>query len=215
MAQINEIVSSYITVTKVAGSEENKKFDISGIDFDRLRKEFERTKNKNLLLKDLQQLVEERLERMLRGNPLRIDYYERYQKIVDEYNQDNRKDEIAIIFENLMKLVNDLDEEQKRYVREGFENDEELTIFDLLVKESLTKEEVKKIKALAQTMLNQIKSRIHELDHWRDKEETRSIISVLIRDLLWENLPESYDDPSIAAYRQQIYEYVYQTYPAA
>ena len=215
MAQINEIVSEYVTVTKNTGEEDNKKFDISKIDFDRLRREFEKAKNKNLLLKDLQQLVEERLARMLRENPLRIDYYQRYQEIVDEYNRDNKKDEIAIIFENLMKLVNDLDDEQKRYVREGFDSDEELTMFDLLVKDSLSKEEVKKVKKLAQTMLSKIKTRIHELDHWRDKEETQSIISVLIRDLLWADLPDSYDDNAIATYRQQIYEYVYNTYPAA
>ena len=215
MAQINEIVSEYVTVTKNTGEEENKKFDISKIDFERLRREFEKAKNKNLLLKDLQQLVEERLAKMLRENPLRIDYYQRYQEIVDEYNRDNKKDEIAIIFENLMKLVNDLDDEQKRYVREGFDSDEELTMFDLLVKDSLSKEEVKKVKKLAQTMLSKIKARIHELDHWRDKEETQSIISVLIRDLLWADLPESYDDNTIATYRQQIYEYVYNTYPAA
>ncbi len=215
MAQINSIVSEYVTVAKITGNEENKKFDISNIDFDRLRTEFERTKNKNLLLKDLQQLVEERMKRMLHNNPLRINYYERYQKIVDEYNHDNKKDEIAIVFENLMKLVNELDEEQKRYIREGFESDEELTIFDLLVKESLSKEEVKKMKALAQTLLITIKTRIRELDRWREKEETCSMISVLIRDLLWENLPESYDDTAIASYRQQIYEYIYQTYPAA
>ena len=215
MAQINEIVSEYITVIKTEGEEDNKKFDISNIDFDRLRKEFEKAQNKNLLLKDLQQLVEERLAKMLRQNPLRIDYYQRYQEIVDEYNRDNKKDEIAIIFENLMKLVSELDEEQKRYVREGFESDEELTMFDLLVKDSLSKEEVKKVKKLAQTMLSKIKARIHELDHWRDKEETQSIISVLIRDLLWSDLPDSYDDSAIATYRQQIYEYVYNTYPAA
>ncbi|MBQ8606529.1 MAG: type I restriction endonuclease subunit R [Clostridia bacterium] len=215
MAHINEIVSEYVTVTKNTGEEDNKKFDISKIDFDRLRREFEKAKNKNLLLKDLQQLVEERLAKMLRENPLRIDYYQRYQEIVDEYNRDNKKDEIAIIFENLMKLVNDLDDEQKRYVREGFDSDEELTMFDLLVKDSLSKEEVKKVKKLAQTMLSKIKTRIHELDHWRDKEETQSIISVLIRDLLWSDLPDSYDDNAIATYRQQIYEYVYNTYPAA
>ena len=215
MAQINEIVSEYVTVIKTEGQEDNKKFDISNIDFDRLRKEFEKAQNKNLLLKDLQQLVEERLAKMLRQNPLRIDYYQRYQEIVDEYNRDNKKDEIAIIFENLMKLVSELDEEQKRYVREGFESDEELTMFDLLAKESLSKEEVKKVKKLAQTMLSKIKARIHELDHWRDKEETQSIISVLIRDLLWSDLPDSYDDSAIATYRQQIYEYVYNTYPAA
>ena len=215
MAQINEIVSEYVTVIKTEGQEDNKKFDISNIDFDRLRREFEKAQNKNLLLKDLQQLVEERLAKMLRQNPLRIDYYQRYQEMVDEYNRDNKKDEIAIIFENLMKLVGELDEEQKRYVREGFESDEELTMFDLLVKDSLSKEEVKKVKKLAQTMLSKIKARIHELDHWRDKEETQSIISVLIRDLLWSDLPDSYDDSAIATYRQQIYEYVYNTYPAA
>jgi len=58
-------------------------------------------------------------------------------------------------------------------------------IFDLLSRNSeLSKEEIKQVKKLAQTMLVKIKARIHELDHWRDKEETQSIISVLIRDLL-------------------------------
>ncbi|MBR2869693.1 MAG: type I restriction endonuclease subunit R [Clostridia bacterium] len=216
MAQINEIVSSYVTVTKNNGTEESKKFDISKIDFDRLRREFERAKNKNLLFKDLQQLVEARLEMMLRENPLRINYYERYQEIVEEYNKENKKDEIAVVFENLMKLVDSLDDEQKRYVREGFDSDEELTIFDLLCKDkSLTKEEIKMVKKLSQDILKTVKERIHELDHWRNKEETQSIISVMIRDILWANLPESYDDKSIASYRQDIYEHIYNTYPAA
>lgn len=216
MAQINEIVSGAVAVNKSESEESSKKFDISKIDFDRLRKEFERVKNKNLLFKDLQELVEERLARMLKSNPLRIDYYQRYQEIVDDYNNDNKKDEIAIIFENLIKLVNELDEEQKRYVKEGFNSDEELSIYDLLISgQNLSKEEIKKVKKLAQDLLIKIKARIHELDHWRDKEETQSIISVLIRDLLWADLPESYDDNEIANYRQRIYEYVYNTYPAA
>lgn len=215
MAQINEIVSAYVSVTKSDDEEDSKKFDISRIDFDRLRKEFERAQNKNLLFKDLRDIVEERLNKMMANNPLRTNYYERYQEIVDEYNKDNEKDSIAIIFENLMKLVNDMDAEQKRYVREGFDSDEELTMFDLLVKDSLSKEEIKKVKKLAQTMLAKIKARIHELDHWRDKEETQSIISVMIRDILWAELPESYDDAAIADYRNQIYEYVYNAYPAA
>lgn len=215
MAQINEIVSGYVSVAKQESNEDSKKFDISNIDFDRLRKEFERAQNKNLMFKDLQEIVEQRLSQMMNSNPLRIDYYERYQEIVEEYNKENRKDEIAVVFENLMNLVSELDEEQKRYVREGFDSDEELTMFDLLIKDSLTKEEIKKVKKLAQTMLVKIKARIHELDHWRDKEETQSIISVMIRDLLWSELPESYDDVSVANYRNLIFEYVYNTYPAA
>ena len=216
MAQINQIVSESVAVTKTVGTEDNKKFDISKIDFDRLRHEFERVQNKNLLLKDLQSLVEQRLAQMLKQNPLRIDYYQRYQDIVDEYNKENKKDEIAIVFENLIKLVSELDEEQKRYVQEGFNSDEELSIYDLLVSgQALSKEEIKKVKKLAQEMLTKIKERIHELDHWRDKEETQSIISVLIRDLLWSNLPDSYSDTQITVYKQALYEYVYNTYPAA
>ena len=218
MAHINQIVSEYVAVvhTGAAGLVESKKFDISNIDFDRLRREFERVQNKNLLLKDLQVLVEQCLAQMMRNNPLRIDYYQRYLDIVDEYNKDNKKDEIAIVFENLMKLVNDLDEEQKRYVKEGFDSDEELSIYDLLISgQTLSKEDIKKVKKLAQEMLTKIKERIHELDHWRDKEETQSIISVMIRDLLWANLPESYSDNEIAIYKQTLYEYVYNTYPAA
>lgn len=216
MAQINQIVSESVTVAKNTTEEDNKKFDISKIDFDRLRREFEKVQNKNLLLKDLQTIVEERLARMLRNNPLRIDYYQRYQDIVDEYNKENKKDEIAIIFEKLIVLVNELDEEQKRYVKEGFDSDEELSVYDLLISgQSLSKEDIKKVKKLAQEMLTKIKARIHELDHWRDKEETQSIISVMIRDLLWANLPESYSDNEIAVYKQTLYEYVYNTYPAA
>ena len=49
MAQINDIVSEHITVTQSDISEEGRKFDISKIDFDRLRMEFEKVKNKNLL----------------------------------------------------------------------------------------------------------------------------------------------------------------------
>lgn len=217
MAHINQIVSEYVLVVRYGGegADERKKFDISSIDFDRLRREFERVQNKNLLLKDLKELVEQRLANMLACNPLRIDYYQRYQDIVDEYNKDNKKDEIAIVFENLMKLVSELDEEQKRYVREGFDNDEELSLFDHLCDgQELSKEDIKKLKSLAQQMLMKIKAQIHVLDHWRDKEETQSIVSILIRDLLWAGLPESYSDVDIQVQWQTIYEYIYNTYPA-
>ena len=122
MAQINDIISENIAVVRTENVEESKKFDISNIDFEQLRKEFERMENKNLLMKDLSSLVEQRLAKMMKNNPLRINYYERYQEIINEYNSDNQKDAIAVIFENLMKLVSELDDEQKRYVREGFES---------------------------------------------------------------------------------------------
>lgn len=215
MVAVNQIVSEYVTVKKnEAGLVESKRFDISKIDFDRLRQEFSRARNRNLLLKDLKELVDDRLADMMRFNPTRINYYERYQKIIEEYNAEQSKTAIEKAFIDLLNLINDLDNEQKRYIREGFDSDEELAVYDLLFKESLTADEIKKIKKLAKLLLESIKSKISELDHWTEKEETRAAVDVLIRDALWNELPDSCFE-SLGEYRQRVYEFVYSTYPAA
>ena len=217
MVAVNEIVSEYVKVQKYpeGAIAESKRFDISKIDFERLRQEFAKTKHKNLLLKDLQDLVDDRLANLMKTNPTRINYYERYQKIIKEYNAEQDKATIEKTFIDLLNFVNDLNSEEKRYVREGFDNDEELAVYDLLIKDALTPAEIKKVKQLAKVLLQRIKAKIKELDHWRDKEETQAVVDVLIRDTLWSDLPESYDEMAIAAYRQSIYEFVYTTYPAA
>lgn len=216
MIAVNQIVSAYVTVQKNdADLVESKRFDISKIDFDRLRQEFAKAKNKNLLLKDLKDLVEDRLADMMKTNPTRINYYERYQQIIEEYNAEQDKALIEKTFIDLLNFVNDLDSEEKRYVREGFDNDEELALYDLLMKDSLTPAEIKKIKQLAKVLLENIKAKIKELDHWTEKETTDSVVQVLIRDTLWSELPDSYDDAAFDACRRRIYEFVYSTYPAA
>ncbi len=108
----------------------------------------------------------------------------------------------------LMNLANTLDQEEQRYVREGFSSDEELSLYDMLFREDLSKNDIKKIKEVATTLLEKIKSKIRELDHWTDKQETKAAIDNLIRDTLWAELPENYDEKSISEYRTRIYEYV-------
>ena len=70
----------------------------------------------------------------------------------------------------------------------------------------------KKLKEVAASLLQKVKAKIAELDHWTDKQETKSVVDNLIRDTLWNELPECYDEVSISVYRQQIYEYVYTRY---
>ncbi len=53
---------------------------------------------------------------------------------------------------------------------------------------------------------------IAELDHWTDKQETKAAIDNLIRDTLWAELPESYDEINMSEYRRKIYEYLYTRY---
>ncbi|MBQ4359585.1 MAG: type I restriction endonuclease subunit R, partial [Proteobacteria bacterium] len=215
MVEINAIISEYVEMEdgpKASG--ETRRFDISAIDFELLRREFAKMKNKNLAMKDLEAIIQQKLDRLLLNNPNRIDYYERYQQIITNYNSEQDRATIEKTFMELMDLADNLDSEAQRYVREGFENDEELSLYDLLFREDLTKAEIKKLKEVSASLLKKIKAKIDAIDHWTDKQETKAAVDNLIRDTLWAELPESYDDLSISGYRQQIFEYVYTHYRA-
>lgn len=213
MVQINGILGDYVLIEQTStDSNVSKRFDISKIDFDLLRKEFAKVHKKNLLLNDLDELIQVRLEGMLKENPKRVDYYERYQKIIEEYNKEQDRATIEKTFMELMDLANSMNQEEQRYVREGFTSDEELSLYDMLFDENLSKEDIKKIKKVATELLEKIKSKIAELDHWTDKQETKAEIDTLIGKILWEELPDSYSDNAIFEYRQKIYEYVYMRY---
>ena len=114
---------------------------------------------------------------------------------------------------DLMHLAEELDEEQKRYVREGFSSPEELAIYDLIFKDDLSAKEIQTLKDVAKELLVKIKEKIAELDHWRDKPETQAMVETLIRDTLYRDLPQSYDDASIATYRENVYSFIYSRYP--
>lgn len=213
MVEINNIISDYVEIEhSYMINEEVKRFDISGIDFDLLRREFAKVKNQNLLMRDLEEIIQMKLDRMLFTNPERINYYERYQKIIDDYNSEQDRATIEKTFMDLMDLANKMNQEEQRYVREGFKSDEELTLYDMLFRNDLNKNDIKKLKTVAAELLNKIKAKISEYDHWTDKQETKAAVDNLIRDTLWAELPECYDEASIWGYRQRIYEYVYTHY---
>ncbi|MBR0239327.1 MAG: type I restriction endonuclease subunit R [Thermoguttaceae bacterium] len=217
MVEINSIVSEYVKIddAPATANETSHRFDISAIDFDLLRREFAKVKKKNLVLKDLEELIEQKLDSLLLNNPDRINYYERYQQIIEEYNSEQDRSAIEKTFMDLMNLANSLDTEAQRYVREGFESDEELSLYDKLFRDDLSKSDIKKIKEVAASLLKKIKAKIAELDHWTDKQETRDIVKVLIRDTLWQELPECYTDNQLTEYFQLIFEYVYSRYRVA
>ena len=110
-----------------------------------------------------------------------------------------------------MKLSNNLSEEERRYVREGFENDEQLSMYDILMKDDLSKEDIKKIKKVAVELLEKIKELLATMDHPFDKRETKAAIIITIRDILWQELPESYGEDH-TKYREAVYNYVSRHY---
>ena len=211
MVAINKIVNEHIALELPENKDERKRFDLSNIDFELLRAEFARVKHKNTLLRDLEKAIEVQLSKMIFSNPNRIDYYKRYNEIIDEYNED--KDRVAIekVFMELMALSKSMGEEMQRYVREQFENDRQLAIYDLLFSEKLTAKEIKDIKAMAKDMYNTIKEMIDGFDHWKDKEETKAQIETKIIDIIYEKAPDVIYNRH-EYYEEKIFEYFYNTY---
>ena len=210
-AQINTIISDYVSVENT-NTDIGRQFDISKIDFTLLEKEFARSKRQYLILKDLEESMQQQLAAMLQVNPGRINFYERYQKIIEDYNKEQDRASIESTFMELMDLAKSLDEERNRYIREGFSSEEELRVYDLLRTDNLSSEDIKSIKEIAKKLLAEIKDRISQMDHWTEKQETRDAVVILIRDFLWRKLPTSFPDESISDYQNKVYEYVLMRY---
>ena len=108
--------------------------DLSQIDMERLREEFaKKVKRKATVIQDIRQIVEEKLAQMLATQPAA-------HGLLQEVLRDNRRlqpgegpghDRGNV--REAGRLVNSLDDEQRRAVEEGLSEDQ-LALFDLLRK---------------------------------------------------------------------------------
>ena len=216
MVEINRIINDNVEIEQPDGEglAESRRFDISRIDFGLLAAEFAKVRRKNLMIKDLEDLLGDRLAAMMSVNPSRVDYYNRYMEIIEDYNSQQDRTTIEKTFMELMNLAKNMSEEEQRYAREGFSSDEELSIYDLLFSDNLSGSDIEKIKKMSVDLLKKIKERIAEMDHWTDKQETRAAVDILIRNILYAEIPDSMFD-RLEAYRKAIYEHVYTHYKHA
>jgi len=213
---IHAVVDQAITARPATGVEESEPYDISKIDFDRLRKEFERSPAKNTTVQSLKDVIEKRLARLVKKNPLRTDFQAHYEKIVSEYNQEKDRVTIEKTFEALMRFAAELDDEQSRAMREGMD-EETLALYDLLRKPDLTKPEISRIKEVAAGLLATLKERLKAISDWREREASRDAVRVAINDYLWDErtgLPvDRYDEGDVNTRAEDVFRHVFRAYP--
>ena len=201
-----------------AGSvgKERPPYDISRIDFDRLKREFERSPAKRTTVQVLKNALEQRLQRLLARNPLRTDFQQHYEEVVTAYNREKDRVTIERTFEALLKFVQDLDLEENRAVREGLD-EESLAVFDLLRKPELNAQDIRRIKTVAVELLETLKAEKLRVDQWRDKEATRDAVKVTIHDFLYSDetgLPTgAYSDDEVTFRSDEIFRHVFRAYP--
>lgn len=119
--------------------------DLSKINFEALAKRFKESKHKNTDLEALKAAIKARLEKLIRLNRTRTDFSEKFEALIESYNEGSRN--IEQLFEDLLILSNSLDVEQERHVRENL-SEEELVIFDILTRPApdLSSDERKEVK---------------------------------------------------------------------
>ena len=187
-----------------------QQYDLSHIDFERLQAEFAKSPVKQTVVLSLMEKIEARLAAMIATNPTRIDFYTRYQDVVSEYNKDKDDAEIQRVFEDLLRAHDGLDQEEMRYSREGFDNNEQQTIFDLLSKDkaALTKADRDKIKQVAVSLLEKLEKRKQEMINLRDKASAQANLKVAIIDEMLTGMPEEFSNEEIDTRAEIIFRHV-------
>ena len=186
-------------------------FDLSRIDMDALREEFaKKVRRKATALQDIRDLIEQKLAEMLARNPSRMDFQQKYEEIVAEYNREKDRVTIEETFRRLTELMEELDAEQKRAVEEGLTEDE-LALFDLLKKDNLGKAERERVKKASRDLLASIKARLAELDRFWEKEQTKADVKVFILNEVFTSLPTPpFTGDEKQAVADEVYEHVWQ-----
>ncbi len=182
--------------------------DLSRVDFEALKKRFEQGR-KNTEAEKLRGKVNSKLRQMVRLNKTRTDYQEKLQKLIDEYNAGSLN--VDLYFKELVKMAQDLNDEDQRAVSEGL-SEEELALFDLLTKPeiSITDKEKDEVKKVARDLLATLKKEKLVLD-WRKRQQARASVRVAVEEKL-DELPEAFSEDIYWFKVDAVYQHVYDSY---
>jgi type I restriction enzyme, R subunit len=211
--KIKGLIDRSIAVLPYTSQREEHIIDLSQIDLDQIKVSYKTGKQKTEAAK-LRSIINRKLAQLLALNKYRIDFQERLENIVDDYN--NGSINIEEYFKQLTALFQELQIEDERHIREGL-TIEQLAIYDILSKPTpeLTKREETVTKKAAQELLETLKEQKLVLD-WKKRVQSRAGVELTIENFLYDRLPEQkYPPQLIEDKRQKVYQHIYDSYQGA
>lgn len=187
-------------------TQKGKTWDLSKVDFDKLKEDFDKTKYKNIEIADLRVFLEKKLQDMLNQNRTRRDFAERLQEIIDNYNAGSSSADES--YAQLLEEMAALKEEEDRHIRKGLTEDE-LEIYDLLCKDNMTQAEEKKVRLAAKALLKRLTEEKPKVlvQGWYKDMQTRLAVRDEVGAVLDEHLPEEgYDKDLFIQKRDRVFE---------
>lgn len=211
--RLQQVVDENVTVQENTTQESEEVYvDLAKLDFEKLRTLFAKTEKKNTIVFDLQRAVDKKLSKMLSDNPLRMEFYERYKEIIEEYNKGKDLEDTMRSFKKLFDFVKDLTIEDARAIRENLD-EESLAIFDLLKNgKTLNQTELREVKKVAVDTLSKLKEEKLKIDRWRESRQITAQIKTMIFDAFqW--LPQTaYTDNDVSEKTMAVYQHIYSSY---
>nr|WP_301540345.1 type I restriction enzyme endonuclease domain-containing protein [Stenotrophomonas maltophilia] len=182
-----------------------KAWDLSKVNVEKLREEFQQAPFKNIQIADLQAFLQRKLAEMLAQNSRRVGFIQRLQNVIDAYNSGATSTENY--YDELTAYAEELKEEAERHIREGLTEDE-LELFDLLNKESLTQEETQRVKLAAKHLLKRLVEEQPKvlIQNWHQSAQTQKQVRAEIERVLDADLPESYDRTTFKQKCDNVYD---------
>jgi type I restriction enzyme R subunit len=210
LSKIQDVLDTSIASKEyiIRESENKKIIDISKIDFEALKRKFEKNRD-NAQLERLKNILSFKLKEMISLNNTRVDYLERFQELINEYNSGSINNDS--FFDKLVKFSNSLNQEERRHISEGL-TEEELSLFDKLKKPKLTEKELKQVKKVSQGLLKTLKEKEKFCIDWRKKEQTRAAVRVTIEKELDHDLPKAYNRQEFSQKCNIVFQHVFDNY---
>ena len=136
-----------------------------------LARKFQQKEYKKTELDELKALIAAHLAPMVELNPTRANHREKFEALIASYNAGRRSMEET--YNLLLRLSQELSQEQQRHIRENL-SEEELAMFDILLQSApeLSVSERAKVKQSARELVEQIKQLL--VLNWQQKGSARS-----------------------------------------
>jgi type I restriction enzyme, R subunit len=187
---LDRSIATHGYVIRAAEEEKPALVNLSELDFEALQARFASSR-RHTEAERLKGQIERKLRQMVALNRTRVDFLEKFQRMIEDYNAGSKN--IEAFFAELLSFAQDLSEEEKRGIAEGL-SEEELTLFDLLTKPEpkLTRKEQAEVKRVCKALLETLKAEKLVLD-WRSRQQSRAAVRLWIEKVL-DELPATYDE---------------------
>ena len=210
LGRVEQLIDESVAAQEylIPENEAESLFDLAAVDWQGLQEAFRQGRPRTAAQR-LRSLLSARIAALVRLNPSRVDLVERFERLVQEYNDGSKN--VEAFFQELLQFGQELTEEEARSLSEDL-TEEQLAVFDLLMRPApeLSDEERTQVKRVAEELLAALKRGKIVLD-WRKEQATRAAVRVSVEETL-DRLPEKFTRQIYAQKCDLVYQHVFDSY---